>query len=59
MAFWDEKQKGTTLNLEEFEARKEAREAYKKWVLREEISWRHKSREVWLKEGDCKTNFFP
>ncbi|RVW50815.1 hypothetical protein CK203_076857 [Vitis vinifera] len=30
VAFWDEKQKGTTLNLEEFEARKEAREAYKK-----------------------------
>ena len=43
---WDEKEKYAALNMEECEARNGARESYKSWVMKEEIFWRQKSREL-------------
>lgn len=39
-------------------ARDELRKDFAKLVQTEELSWRHNSRVLWLKEGDNNTKFF-
>ncbi|RVW53935.1 hypothetical protein CK203_073000 [Vitis vinifera] len=50
--FWDGQEKLRPLSSEELEARKVAKGDFEKWALMEEVSWRQKSREVWLREEE-------
>lgn len=58
IGYWDAKESDLGLSPEEAEARRRAVEDFSKWASMEEISWRQKSQQLWLKEGDKNYRFF-
>ena len=58
LGFWDAKERERAPTVEETKVRRGVVEDLKKWAEMEEMLWRQKSRELWLKKWDKNTSFF-
>ena len=59
IVLWDDIEGHRPLTRDESLEKVGVIEEYQKWGTFEEISWRQKSREIWMKKGERNTGFFP